>query len=103
MKNRYFLKGFCGKDRAVGLREVEEIVNNRGFIVDFKMFSDIAISMVVEIEEQKVVALYQALKDYMTMSDLKEEPRHSEKECVVLLNITFTRGSGKMRIEVPAS
>ncbi len=66
------------------------------------MFSDIAISMIIEIEEFKVDSLFDELTSYMKMNEFEYISTDSKKECIILLNVTFTKGTGDLRIEVPA-
>jgi len=100
--NKYFLTGFCEKERLQAVSEIEKIIAEHGFIIDFKMFSDISISIMLEIEERKIEALYDDLKNYMNMQDMKNMNSGSDNESLVLLNVTFTKGSGNLTIEVPS-
>ncbi len=99
---RFFWKAYCSKDRTQSITEIRNIISKHGFIVDFKRFSDVSISMVIEIEKQKVCGLYRNLNEYMNLDDFKEFESSSIEECVVLLNVTFTKSTGDMKIEVPA-
>lgn len=78
------------------------MVNKHGFIIDYKRFSDVSISMSIETEKRKVCSLYEALKEYMRVDDFEEFESNSSKECLVLLNVTFTKSTGDMKIDVPA-
>lgn len=98
--NRFFLTAYCSCDRTAGITELERIVGKHGFLLDFKIFSDISISMIIEIEEGKVGDLYTALNEFVSLQDF-EAPGPSLRECLVFLNVTFTRGAGNLRMEVP--
>ncbi len=100
--NRYFLTGYYDKERIIGISDIEKSINKYGFIIDFKMFSDISISMIIEIEEFKVDALFDELTSYMKMNEFKNISTDSKKDCLLLLNVTFTKGTGDLRIEIPA-
>jgi len=100
--NRYYLTGYYGKERIIGISDIEKSINKYGFIIDFKMFSDISISMIIEIEEFKVDALFNELTSYMKMNEFENISTDSKKECIILLNVTFTKGTGDLRIEIPA-
>lgn len=39
-----YWKAFCSKDRNIAIYEIENLVNQHGFITDFHMFSDMEIS-----------------------------------------------------------
>lgn len=100
--NRFFLTGYYDKERIIGISDIEKSINKYGFIIDFKMFSDISISMIIEIEEFKVDALFDELTSYMKMNEFKNISTDSKKDCLLLLNVTFTKGTGDLRIEIPA-
>lgn len=98
--NRFFLTAYCPLERTAGISELELIIGKYGFLTDFKIFSDISISMIIEMEEGKVGDLYADLKNLTSLHDF-ESPGRSPRECLVFLNVTFTRGSGDLRIDVP--
>lgn len=91
----------CHEERIKGISIVEQSINKYGFILNFKMFSDISMSMMTEIPENKINALYSDLSNLMSLSDYEAFNSVSEKEAIVFLNITFSKGTGDMRIEVP--
>jgi len=99
---RFFLTGYYSKERTTGVSEIERIINQTGFIVDFKMFSDISLSLTIEIEERKVDRLCDDLQTIMSLNSFNKLNLNSESECVVFLNITFTKGTGDLKIEVPS-
>lgn len=96
-----FIKGYCHTNRHQGIREIEEIVNVHGDIVDFKLFSDISMSMMIEIEGQKIEQLYESLKSSFKLDALKNPNVGSQKECLVFLNITFGQGKGNLKATIP--
>lgn len=95
-------KGFCNRDRNEAIYEIERIVSQYGFITDHHMFSDMELSLKIEIAEHNVQKLYTGLKSYLTMDDVGNLASESPKERSILLNITFVKSSGNLRIEVPA-
>ena len=103
-KNSSYLywKGFCNKDRNIGIYEVERVVNKYGFIIDFHMFSDLEINLKIEIEERNISSLYHGLAEVLTLNDLKKIPSTDPTGRLILMNITFTQSTGDLRIEVPA-
>jgi len=65
------------------------------------MFSDIAISFIIEMEENKVDSFYDHLKNSLTMNDFQKSNSILQNDCTVLLNVTFIKGTGDLRIETP--
>lgn len=99
---RQYWKGYCNLDRTSGITQIQDRINKYGSIDDFKFFSDISISIVVEIDSNKIEMLYTELGKIL---DLDKEDKTSlsvSNTTKVLLNITFTKGKGNMRNEVIA-
>lgn len=100
--NRFFFSGYYNKERLSGINEIKEVINKFGFIVDFKMFSDVSVSISVEIEERKIDDLYIGLERIMKLEDFQRLNSNSNKESLILLNVTFNKGGGDLRIHAPA-
>ncbi len=100
--NRFFFSGFYDKDRLSGINEIKDIVNKYGFVIDFKMFSDVSMSLSVEIEERKIDALSSKLKEILKLDDFQNLNTESKNESLVLLNVTFNKGQGDLRRSAPA-
>lgn len=81
---------------------IKSIVTRYGNIVDFKLFSDISLTMVIEIEEFKIDKLYEELVNNIGIDKFEFLNSSSRKERTVYLNITFSKGSGNLIIEIPA-
>jgi len=101
MKN-IFWTGYCSGERHSTINIITNIVGKYGDIVDFKLFSDISLSMMIEIEALKIDKLYSELADKIMMDEFEYMNTLSTKERTVYLNITFIRGSGDLIIEVPS-
>lgn len=101
MKN-IFWTGYCSGERHSAINVITNIVGKYGDIVDFKLFSDISLTMMIEIEELKINNLYDELADKIMMDTFEYMNTLSTRERIIYLNITFTRGSGDLIIEVPA-
>lgn len=78
----------------------ENIINKYGFINEFKQFSDLALSISIEVSPDKIRDLYDALKEHLRLDpfDFKEV---NENTNIVFLNISFADGHGDLRVEVP--
>lgn len=97
-----FWTGYCNHERIVATSEIEKIINSYGYITDFKQFSDISLSIMIELEEFKIDNLFNALKSYMSLNDFEKINSFSNRERLIFLNITFVKGTGDLRIEIPA-
>lgn len=100
MKKSYWT-AYCKGTRLNSLNRIEAIISKYGFILNFTLFSDISISIVVETNEKLVENLYSDLINEISITDYKALNSISDNDCYVLLNITFTDSTGDLRIEVP--
>ena len=96
-----FWRGYCNYDRNSAISKIEEIVNEHGYIIDFMPFSDLSISIIIEVQEYNLDKLYSALYSYLKMDSFEELNSPSTTERLVFLNITFIKGTGNLRIEIP--
>ena len=99
---RLYWTGICSEDRAKGISRIQEYINKYGFIIDYKYFSDISVSLIVEIEERKLKTLYEDMIKIIKISNYYELTSDKKTECTILFNITFAHGTGNMKVEVPA-
>jgi len=96
-----FWTAYSNHERHSIIDAIKRVVANYGDIVDFKLFSDISLTIVIEIEEFKIDNLYDELMNNLGMDKFEYLNSISKKERKVYLNITFTQGSGNLIIETP--
>lgn len=99
--NRYFWTGITHEGRTQAFSELTDFADQYATILNFQRFSDIMLTMILETEERK---LPEMLKKFRTMSDIecdREDFQESDALCNVFLNMTFTEGTGNLRIEIP--
>ena len=101
MKN-LFWTGYSNSNRIQAIIETQKIVNNFGYIIDFKQYSDISITLQIEIEENKIEQLHLSLLNYLSLDDCEIPLNKSFSERIIFLNITFSKSTGDLRIKVPA-
>jgi hypothetical protein len=100
--NRIYWTGFSSSTRNQAIYEISAIINRHGFITDFRMFSDLSLSISIEVEERKIDALYAELGKYMHLNDFTLLNTNSVKERLILLSVNFSQATGDLVIEVPA-
>ena len=101
MVKNIFWTGFCINERIICISKIEDVIADLGFIYDFKMFSDISISFIISVEEHKIDKLFSQLKKYISLKDFELINSSSPDERIVFLNVTFLKGTGNFKIEVP--
>jgi phage-related tail protein len=97
-----FLTGFSDDERHSAINKIQNTVSKYGDIADFHLFSDISLSLAIEIEEYKIDKLLEELRKIIGIQKSEYLNSISTKERTVYLNITFTKGTGNLKIEVPS-
>lgn len=105
MQKRLNWQAFSNDNRNKIIEEVKEAISRSdGCIMNFTIFSDLALSLSVEIEENKIEALHRSLSSVLQVSDLDAcaISAKSGKEMFVYINISFGSGKGELTSEIPA-
>ncbi len=105
MLKKFNWQAYTNRDRLQIIEQTKEIIAlNDGYIINFNMFSDLAINISIGIEERRVDDLYDALSNIIVLSefDAQEGVRNSIRECLILINISFSHGKGELKKDIPA-
>lgn len=97
-------QAFSNGDRAKVIGKVKDIISvNDGCIMNFNIFSDLALSLSIEIEEKCIPRLYKALCSVVSLSefDIQDINTSSQKEWIIFMNISFGSGEGNLKQEIP--
>lgn len=104
VKNKLNWQAFSTEDRNKVIEVIKDtITKNGGYIINFNLFSDLALSLSIEIEENKISNLYKELHKIINIS----EPApgnlndHSKMEWWILMNVSFGKGKGNLKVEIP--
>ena len=100
--DKIFWTGYSNDERHAAITSIQGVVSRYGDIVDVHLFSDVSLSLTIEMEESKMDALYDALTREMSLQRTESLNSNSKQERIVYLHITFSKGTGKLKIEVPA-
>jgi len=94
---------FTNKNRLETIEKIKDIISrNDGYIINFSMFSDLALTLSIEILENKIKTLHKSLTSILSVCDLDlQDSERSKKEYLILLNISFSKGTGKMKSQIP--
>jgi hypothetical protein len=96
-----FWKGYSNRERHAEISNISSIISQFGDIVDFKLFSDVSISITMEVSAQNAGALLEALQDCIQIVEVTPLPAASAREITIYLNLTFSVATGNLKIEVP--
>jgi hypothetical protein len=97
-----FWTAYSTGDRLTELETIKQTVAGYGDIVDYHMYSDISMAVTIEIAEYKIDALYDALQQVVSMDAVAPLHSQANRERTVFLNISFAKGTGQLRVEVPS-
>ncbi len=97
-----FWTAFSDAERHSAINKIQSVISKYGDVVDVHLFSDISLSMTIEIEEFKIDELYGELTKIIGVQKPKYLNSISKKERTVYINITFAKGTGNLKIEVPS-
>ncbi len=97
-----FWTGFSDDERHSAINKIQSVISKFGDVVDVHLFSDISLSMTIEIEEFKIDKLYDELTKIIGVQKPEYLNSISKKERTVYINITFVKGTSNLKIEVPS-
>lgn len=100
--NTDFWTAYSNDERHIAINKIQSVVSKYGDIIEFKFFSDISITFIIEIMESKIGKLNDELRDVIAIDKYDNHNSTSQKEKTIYLNITFTKGTGNLKIEVPS-
>lgn len=92
-------KATTQEDRIIAIEQIKTTISsNNGCITHFNMFSDLAMSLTIEVEEKDISQLHNALQTITHISELENEKASptSITEWTIFMNITFGKGTGKL-------
>jgi hypothetical protein len=94
-----------GRDRAIDLAK-DAVSRNHGDILDFKMFSNLALSMIVEMNGSRALSLLESLVAMGWDVDVDPDREALALRATDLLEgtfqLTFPDGDGELAISLPA-
>jgi len=100
--NTDFWTAYSNDERHTAINKIQSVVSKYGDIIEFKFFSDISITLIIEIIESKIGKLNYELRDIIAIDKYDHYNSNSQIERTIYLNITFTKGTGNLKIEVPS-
>lgn len=95
---------YSNKERNAAINQVQHIIDtNDGYILNFNLFSDLALSLMIEIEESNIPNLYDELESILNFSSSKPKNinNKSKKSFWILMNLSFSKGNGNLTKEIP--
>ncbi|HSR37641.1 MAG TPA: hypothetical protein VLL95_01905 [Phnomibacter sp.] len=100
--HRIYWTGYCLGERMSVIQQVENVIQPFGFITDFKRFSDVALTLIIELPAGHLEQLYLELTAIMEMKEWKPGEDTTAKHCEIALEINFGSASGQLTIDTPA-
>ena len=104
MKKKLNWTCYTNQPRIEIIEEIKDVISlSDGYIVNFTMFSDLALSLSIEIPEDEIVKLHASLSEIITISPIDTEISfgNSKKDWFVFMNISFSKGKGELMVKTP--
>lgn len=105
MKQKLNWQAYSSVDRNQIIEKIKDAISiSDGYIMNFNVFSDIALSLSIEIKENAIKKLHNALSNILKVSDLDIENINlgSRKEWLIFINISFSNGTGNLKRKIPS-
>ena len=105
MRGKLNWRVFTSKARIEAIDEIKEIIGKSGgSILHFNMFSDLGMSLMIEIEENSISQLYRALSQKVRISESLSEDLsdNAETEWIIFMNISFSSEKGNLKQSIPS-
>jgi hypothetical protein len=97
-------QAYSSGERNYIIEELKSAINSSsGYIMNSNIFSDLALNLSIEIEESKVLELHNELSRILNVSkpDINKINLASGKECLISMNISFSKGKGELKNKIP--
>ncbi len=104
MQKKLFWEAVSNEERNHVINQIKDIIStNNAYIINFTMFSDLALGLSIGVEENNIYELHRSLCEILTVSDLIFENRHKngEEEWLISMNVSFGKGEGALKVVVP--
>ena len=98
---RYYWTANSHDERISAINDLSRIIDRHATILNFQRFSDLSMGLTIELEERSLKLLFAELSEILFIDGYAEIGNSSSKEVLLMLNITFARGTGELVIEVP--
>ena len=98
---KIFWKGISHDTRIKAISEITAVIARHGTILNFQKFSDVILSLVIEIESGRLKSLHNCLSQIVLLEGNDNCNSISPNDTCLFLQVTFTQGTGDLEIEVP--
>ncbi len=104
MQNKLNWQAYTNADRNNVIEEIKNAISSAdGYILNFSMYSDLALTLSIEIEENNIERLHKKLSLLFNLPELEQQHINlaSKKDWLIFMNISFSRGKGQLKQEIP--
>ena len=97
-------QAFSSRERHRLIDDIKDVIlSSDGYISHFQFYADLAMSLTAVAPEMNLIQLHNRLSAIMKVTGLDESKINSssDREWHIFLNITFSKGKGKLSEEIP--
>jgi len=99
--NRLYWKAISKPERIESINDISSLISQYGFISEFKRFSDISLSLIIEISGCNIPELTKKLRTLTDLDDGNDFATRETEQYLILLHLSFADGMGNLHIDVP--
>ena len=96
---RLYLTAICNSNRTEAISILEACIQKYGSIIDFSLFSDVSLALVIEISGENIPSMIQELESTLLFNESLDPLQSTNYH--VFLNVTFTLGTGNLKHQIP--
>lgn len=97
-------QAFTSVSRIEAIDHIKEVINlNGGAILHFNMFSDLALSLIIEVNENDIMKMHTALRSTVNISEKMPEDisEDSNSSWTIFMNVSFGNEKGNLKSSIP--
>ncbi|BDS09499.1 hypothetical protein [Aureispira anguillae] len=97
-------EAYSGANRMVIIEHIKELIDtHHGCIIHFNRFSDLALSLSIEVPENQIAALHKKFQHILQISELDTSniDLSTEREWLIFMHLSFSKGKGNAKLDIP--
>ncbi|NUN10414.1 MAG: hypothetical protein HUU54_14665 [Ignavibacteriaceae bacterium] len=99
---RLYWRAIGKSGRIETINDISTAIYSCGYISEFKRFSDISLSIIIEITGKNIPTLTEKISKLSGLDHGNINSISEDEQYIILLHLSFPEAAGNLEIEVPA-
>ncbi len=99
---KVYWTAYARGDHYLATQQVLDRISAWGILAQVNRYSDLMVSAVVEVAEERLGPLLAALEEIVAVEQVEDQVVGPDHPCMVYLNVRMQDGKGDLSIETPA-